>query len=61
MREAWVLLRKGAGEVTEDRSVKAALNFGAKAEKNCGVGGVLARAAGVRLRWEAWMVFIWVT
>lgn len=25
------------------------------------MGSVLARAAGDRLRWEAWMVFIWVT
>lgn len=42
-------------------SVRAVLNFGAGGEKNWGIGAVLARAAGVKLRWEAWMVFIWVT
>lgn len=65
MREAWVLLSRGAGDVicckAEVESVGAVLSFGAGGEKNWGVGAVLATAAGDRLRWEAWMVFIWVT
>lgn len=65
MREAWVLLSSGAGDVicckAEVGSVMAVLSFGAGGEKNWGGGALLARAAGVKLRWEAWMVFIWVT
>lgn len=56
MREAWVLLSRAAGE-----SVGAVLSFGAGGRKELGAGAALARAAGDRLRWEAWMVFIWVT
>lgn len=63
MREAWVLLSRGAGEVMNagDESEGAVLSFGAGGGKKWGVGAVLARAAGVRLRWEAWIVFIWIT
>lgn len=65
MREAWVLLSRGAGDVicckAGVESVGAVLSFGARGEKELGVGAALARAAGDRLRWEAWMVFIWVT
>lgn len=65
MREAWVLLSRAAGEVicckVGVESAGAVLSFGAGGEKNWGVGAVLARAAGDRLRWEAWMVFMWVT
>lgn len=64
MREAWVLLRRVAGDVICCKagvvSIGTVLNFGAEGEQNWGVGGVvLERAAGERLRWEAWMV--WVT
>lgn len=65
MREAWVLLSRGAGDVicceAEVGSVGAVLSFGAGGGKNWGEGAGLERAAGVRLMWEAWMVFIWVT
>lgn len=65
MREAWALLSRGAGDVicceARVESVGAVLSFGAGGEKNWGVGAVLARAAEDRLRWDAWMVFIWVT
>lgn len=65
MREAWVLLSRGAGDVicckAGVKSAGAVLNFGARGEKELGVGAALARDAGDRLRWEAWMVFIWVT
>lgn len=65
MREAWVLLSRGAGEVicckAGVESVGTVLSFGAGGEENWRVGADLARAAGDRLRWEAWMVFIWVT
>lgn len=64
MREAWVLLSRGVGDVSccmaGVGSVGAIVSFGAGGEKNWGVGAVLARAAGDRLMWEAWMVFIWV-
>lgn len=60
-----MLLSRGAGDMTccEARveSVEVVLSLGAGGEKNWVVGAVLARAAGDRLRWEAWMVFIWVT
>lgn len=65
MREAWVLLSRAAGDVICCKaglgSVGAVLSFGAGGKKELGVGAALARAAGDRLRWEAWMVFIWVT
>lgn len=65
MREAWVLLSSGAGDVicckVGVEYVGAVLSFGAGGEKKLDVASVLARAAGDRLRWEAWMVFIWVT
>ena len=64
MREAWVLLSRGVGEMIccEARvgPVGTVLSFGAGGEGNWNVGACLARAAGDRLRWEAWMVFIWV-
>lgn len=65
MREAWVLLRRGAGDVicckAGVESVETVLSFGAGGEQNWAVGAVLAKDAGDRLIWEAWMVFIWVT
>lgn len=65
MREAWVLLSSAAGDMTCCKagleSVGAVLSFGAGGEKELGVGAALAKVAGDRLRWEAWMVFIWVT
>lgn len=42
-------------------SAGAVLRFGDGGVKEFGVGGGLATAAGDRLRWEAWMVFIWDT
>lgn len=63
MREAWVLLRRTVGDVickSGAESAGAVLSLGAGGEKKVGAGAVLARAAGERLRWEAWMVFIWV-
>lgn len=65
MREAWVLLSRGVGDVICSKarveSVETVLSFGAGGEQNWGVGAVLARAAGDRLKWEAWMLFRWVT
>lgn len=62
MREAWVLLKRGAGDVTCCKvsvgTVGAVLSLGAGGEKNWGMGAVRPNAAGERLRWEAWMVFI---
>lgn len=53
MREAWVLLSRGVGDVSCCKagvgSVGAVVSFGAAGEKNWGVGAVLARAAGDRL------------
>lgn len=63
MREAWVLLSRAAGEVTcceaGVETVGTVLSFGAGGE-NWKLGARSLRAAGDRLRWEAWMVFIWV-
>lgn len=42
-------------------SVETMLSRGAGGEQNLGVGAFLARTAEDRLRWEAWMVFIWGT
>lgn len=62
MREAWVLLSRGVGDVICCKagvgSVGTVLSFGTVGEENWDVGAVLARAAGERLRWEAWMVLI---
>lgn len=65
MREAWALLSRGAGDIVSGkdgvRFVGTALSFGGGGEQNWGAGAVLARAAGDRLRWEAWMVLMCVT
>lgn len=65
IREAWVLLSRGAGDMicceAEVEPVGAVFSLDVGGEKKLGVCTVLARATGDRLRWEAWMVFIWVT
>jgi len=64
MRDAWVLLSSGAGDVicckVGVESKGTVLSFGAGGEQNGGVGAGLAKAAGERFRWEAWMVLIWL-
>lgn len=64
MSEAWVLLRRGAGDVICSEagveSEGAVLSFGAEGEENWGMAAVLARAAGDRFKWEAWMALTWV-
>lgn len=62
IREAWVLLRRGVGDVICCKAgVESVLSFGAGGEQNWGVGAVLVRDAGDRSMWEAWMVLIWVS
>lgn len=54
MREAWVLLSIGVGDVICSKagveSFWTVLSFGAGGEKNWGVGAVRGRAAGDRLK-----------
>lgn len=60
-----MLLSRGAGDIISGKatveSVETVLRLGAEGVQNWGVDVVLAKAAGDTLRWEAWMVFIWVT
>lgn len=64
-REAWVLLSRPAGDViggdTRVESGGAVLSLGAAGGKELAVGAPLERAAGDKLKCEAWMVFIWLT
>lgn len=59
-----MLLSRGAGErICSEASVEfvgTVLSFGGGGVENWNVGAALERAAGDRLMWEAWMVFIWV-
>lgn len=62
MSDAWVLLRRAAGDVTCCRLSAgpggAEPSLGAGGERNCAAGEVLFRAAGDKFRCEAWIVFI---
>lgn len=64
-REAWALLSRPAGDVidgdTRVESGAAVLSLGAAGGKELAVGAALERAAGDKLKCEAWMVFIWLT